>query len=134
MFNWFVTAIFPNVPNDQKSSVSNDQKASSSSFDLSQIITAQSERIALKKYNEKHAETWNKNFEDCKKRIFENFIVGGKIEVECEIFMRPEDKQYIKETMTSKGYYVYSAQEMWNALRHGDYHNDKFYVRRSRIY
>lgn len=136
MFNWFSQYIFPNVPNDQKPTVSNDQKASSSDNQsfvvLSQIITAQeSEKIALKKYNEKHAETWSKNFEDCKKRIFENFMVGGEIQVECENFMRPGDKQYIKETMISKGYYVYDGEEMWIQTRR--VYPDKIYVRRSII-
>jgi hypothetical protein len=145
--DWFVKALFgeqkPNTvqnQNDQKPSVSNDQNASrisdNQSIDLSQIITAkESEKIALKIYNEKHAETWNKNFEDCKKLVFKAFITEGTTFVECKNFMRPQDKQYIKETMTKKGYYIYTASEMRDTARNNGFTVDssKFYMGRSTI-
>ncbi|MEX0597820.1 MAG: hypothetical protein WD512_15110, partial [Candidatus Paceibacterota bacterium] len=78
-------------------------------------------------------ETWNNNFEDCKKSIFENFIVGGR-EVECDRFMRQEDMNYILEIMKSKDYSIYSGSEMISLTRNPHHYDlQKFYITRSKF-
>ncbi|MEX0598870.1 MAG: hypothetical protein WD512_20470 [Candidatus Paceibacterota bacterium] len=103
--DWFVKAIFGEI------SVSNGTKAQSvydnKSFDLSKIVTAKEANIiSLEKYDREKTETLKKNFEDCKKSIFENFIVGKAIQVECKTFMSSDDQNFIKEIMASKGYHL----------------------------